>query len=374
MADEKKPKIDLKARLGKAQAAAQVPMVPGSRPSTSGLGPGSVPPPPGKFGLGTASQPSTDPFGAPVQPTPMQSQPPPAGATIKIEMDDEVVRAHSKGGRRVAMAASVTLLFGLAIGFVWGGRSESGKQTEIAIQGAKDLVVDVDKSQAKIRELSDKIDLAYKDLKDKKFPDSFSADLGGLSIPFGAEKLEGRGTGKFNGRCLKLLFSYTQDVEALNDRKDALKNLFAGQKKAIADAMVSASSPKVSWVVFAQKSPAHGPLAILAPIAPKDVFAYEATWPAKFQIMASGQAVDTSHYDKGDVFSSEGKVLTFPLDPSSIAAAFPDTVLARVQSELVKTKDVLMGKTVIGEDETAGVIKNGDTLLVELRKIVNGGK
>jgi hypothetical protein len=44
----------------------------------------------------------------------------------------------------------------------------------------------------------------------------------------------------------------------------------------------------------------------------------------------------------------------------------------RVRSELVKTKEVLNGKAGVpgGEDETAGVIKNGDILLVELRKIV----
>jgi hypothetical protein len=374
MAEEKKPKIDLKARLGKAQAATQVPVVPGSRPSTGGVGPGgSVPPPPGGFAPGAGGKPATDPFGAPVQPTPMQSQPPPAATTIKIEMDDEVVRAHTKGGRRVAMAASVTLLFGLGVGFVWGSQKASGDQIKIAKDGAGALAGDVEKSQAKIREFSDKIGAAIKDLKDKKFPDSFSSDLGGLSIPFGAEKLEGRGTGKFNGRCQKLLFSYTQDVEALNDRKDALKNLFAGQKKAITDALASGQNPKVTWAVFAQKSPAHGPLAILAPIAPKDVYAYDAAWPGKFQIMASGQAVDTARYDKGDVFSTESKVITFPLDPSSVASAFPDTVLAKIQSELLKTNEVLNGRAGIpgGEDETSGVIKNGDTLLVELRKIVN---
>ena len=368
MAEDKKPRIDLKARLGKAQAAAQMPVVPGSRPSVGGAG--SVPPPPGIGGAPVV--PATDPFGMPVAPVPRASVPPAAG-TIKIEMDDEVVRAHTKTGKRLAMFSAVTLLFGALIGFFWGGRSEQGRQTQIAISGARDIAEDVEKSQAKIRELSDKVEAAIKDLGDKKFPDSFSADLGGLAIPFGAEKLEGRGIGKFNARCQKLLFSYTQDVEALNDRKDALKNLFAGQKKAITELLASAGNPKVSWAVFAQKSPAHGPLAFLAPIAPKDVFTYkDEKWPGKFQIMASGQAVDTSRYDKGDVFSADTRVVTFPLDPDSIASAFPNDVLVRVRSELVKTKEVLNGKAGVpgGEDETAGVIKNGDILLVELRKIV----
>jgi len=367
MAEEKKPRIDLKARLGKAQAAAQVPVVPGSRPSA---GAGSVPPPPGIGGAPVV--PATDPFGAPVAPVPRASVPP--AATIKIEMDDEVVRAHRKTGKRIAMVSIVTLLFGGLLGYFWGGRLEQSRQTGIAIEGAKGLAVDVERSQAKIKELSDKIGSAIGTLKEKKFPDTFSSDLGGLSIPFGAEKLEGRGIGKFNPRCLKLLFSYTQDVEALNDRKDALKNLFAGQKKAITDLLASSGNPKVSWAIFAQKSPAHGPLAFLAPIAAKDVFSYkDEKWPGKFQIMAGSQAVDTSRYDKGDVFSSDTKVVTFPLDPDSIVSAFPNDVLNRVQSELSKTDEVLRGRPEIPgvQDESPGVIKNGEALLVELRKIVN---
>ena len=58
-----------------------------------------------------------------------------------------------------------------------------------------------------------------------------------------------------------MLFKYANDVEALNDRKDALKNLFSAQKKPLMDALGAASNPKVGWSVFIQKSPAHGPVA-----------------------------------------------------------------------------------------------------------------
>jgi hypothetical protein len=287
-------------------------------------------------------------------------------------MDDAVVRAHSKTGKRMAMVGVVTLGFGMVLGFVWGGQSEQGKQTSIAMNGARDLIGEIEKAQGKIKELSEKIDAAQKDLQAKKFPESFAADLGGLSIPFGADKLYGKGIGRFNDRALKLLFAYTQDVESLNDRKDALKNLFAGQKKAISDALGAATNPKVSWSVFVQKSPAHGPLAILAPIAATDAFEYKkADWPSKFKVQNGREAVDTTRYDHGDPTSTDNKVVTLPLDPDSVASAFPNDITARMISELVKTGQVLKGKAGNGgdEDESAGVIKNGDTLLIELKKI-----
>src|SRR6185295_8361414 len=98
-----------------------------------------------------------------------------------------------------------------------------------------DLIGDIDKSQAKIKELGDKIKAAVTDLKNKKYPEAFANELGGLSIPYGADKLAGRNIGRFDPRTLTMLFDYTNSVEALNDRKDALKNLFTAQKKAIQD-------------------------------------------------------------------------------------------------------------------------------------------
>src|SRR5258708_19976923 len=119
---------------------------------------------------------------------------------------------------------------------------------------------EIEKSEGKIKELGEKITAAVTDLKNKKYPEAFANDLGGLSIPFGADKLAGRNIGRFDPRTVSMLFDYTGDVEALNDRKDALKNLFSAQKAAIQAAIGAASNPTVSWSLFVQNSPAHGPL------------------------------------------------------------------------------------------------------------------
>src|SRR5450432_640887 len=131
-AEEKKPKIDLKARLGKASAGAgvPVPVMPATsgsvRPASSVAPPpnmgsaappiamGSVAPPLGAGGgfsgsMGAPSgqvgvpmppfggaKPTTDPFGSQVAARSIVPQ----QATFKIELDEETMRAAQRGGKR----------------------------------------------------------------------------------------------------------------------------------------------------------------------------------------------------------------------------------------------------------------------------------
>jgi putative sterol carrier protein len=393
-AEEKKPRIDLKARLGRAQAgvggppAPAIPAMPGRTSSVVppvGLGStppplGSTPPPmPAGFGGASgpgvgvpvppfgSSRPAADPFGAPVAASAVPRAMP---QTIKIELDEETMRA-ARGGKRPSMIlGGITLVIGLGVGFMVGGRYSDSKGANIAVQGAQELVGDIEKSQAKIKELTEKIGAAVKDLKDRKFPEAFANDLGGLSIPFGADKLAGRNIGRFDARTLQMLFSYTNDVEALNDRKDAMRNLFSGQKKAILDALGAAQTPKVGWSLFVQKSPAHGPVGILAAINPSDAFGYkEANWPSRFKISNGRELVDTERYAGGDVTSTDKRVVAIPIDPDSVVTAFPNDILSRITGELAKTEAVLAGSGTPGADDETGVVKKGDQLLATLKKI-----
>ena len=388
MAEDKKPKIDLKARLGRAHGTASVP-VPGTAPSGRGSGvpagvgsgppppvgmgsaPGSIPPPAVGVPIGVPVPPfgpqPTDAFGAAVS---ARSMRPAQGPMIKVEMDAETAKAAARAGKKVAMAGVVALIGGVVVGYAWGGRSSDAKGAERALQDAQELIADIEKSQTKVKELTDKIGAAIKALKEKRFPETFATELGGLSIPFGAEKLAGRNIGRFQPKLLQALFGYTYDIEALNDRKDALKNLFIGQKPVIVDALGSAGNPKVTWSVFVQKSPVHGPVAILARNNPAELFAYKDTWPAKYKISNGNELVDVERFSTGDVFTSEKKVTVIPIDPDSVATSFPNDILTRVTTELSKTNDVLAGKAAGGDDEdSTGILKKGEQLLAELRKI-----
>ena len=397
-AEEKKPKIDLKARLGKGAAGGGTPAgVPAATSSLSSMPPpqvgsgappgamGSIPPPQvAAVPRGVAPVPGgvpAPPFGGPAAPATVETTDafgqrvaaPVARAvptTFKIELDAETVAAAQKGGKRAAILGTVAAIAGLAVGFAWGGMSASNKGANAAVQGAQELVTEIDQSQAKIKEMADKIGAAVKGMKEKKFPESFANDLGGLAIPFGPDKLAGRNIGRFDPRTLSMLFSYASDVESLNTRKDALKNLFSGQKKAIQDALGAGTSPKVGWSVFIQKSPAHGPVGVVAAINPAEAFAYkDSKWPDSFKISTGRELVQTERYMGKDVFSTDKKVLAIPLDPDSVATAFPTDILGRVIGELAKTEAIMTGSGAPGTDDEQGILKKGEQLLVALRKI-----
>jgi hypothetical protein len=169
-----------------------------------------------------------------------------------------------------------------------------------------------------------------------------------------------------------MLFNYASSVDALNDRKDALKNLFTSQKKAIVDALGQANNPKVSWVVFVQKSPAHGNVASLAAINPAESFGYgDKDWPAKFKISTGRELVDSERYATGDPTTADPtkKIITIPVDPGSVAAAVGTGIVGRITSELAKTDGILSGTGTPGDDDENGVLKKGEALLTALKRI-----
>src|SRR5258708_38368158 len=127
--EERKPRIDLKARLGKAQGAAQPGAAPGMRPGGSVAPPpaiGSVPPPNAGFGQAPGvpvgvpmppfggGKPQTDPFGAPVVGSPTRGAAP---ATVRIELDEETMRAARRGGKRAGILGFIMLGMGASVGY-----------------------------------------------------------------------------------------------------------------------------------------------------------------------------------------------------------------------------------------------------------------
>src|SRR5690606_31255873 len=144
MAEEakKKPKIDLKARLGKKTVSTGGVA---SIPPPVGMQPGSIPAPP--FGA-RPTAPKVDPsdpysaVSASVAPQPAPAQ------AIRIEMSEEVVEAQRKGRGKVMALAAATALVGGVIGYAFGGGAERGRRHETALQGAAMLAEEVDKANA----------------------------------------------------------------------------------------------------------------------------------------------------------------------------------------------------------------------------------
>ena len=378
MAEEKKPKIDLKARLGKAGGAgAGAAPIPDPR--------GSVPPPAipapvvgGAAPSGRASVPPpvitpgipVPPFAQPARPITHAPAPPPQkAAEIKVDVGAEVVEAQKKNQKWIGIAAAVAAVLGGVIGFNLGGGATKAAQDKAAREGAADVAKAVDESNAKIKLLGEKLKAASDSMKAKKFPETFAADLGAINVPFDGDKFAGKGVGRYDSKLATLLFQYTADVQALNARKDALKGLFAGQKKAITETLEAADKPQLRYTLLLLQGP-KGPVASIAPIA--DPFALGGEWPKeyKMQNLVTREVQPVTRYDKGEPFSTKDKRLGIPIEPDSINAAFPNDISGRVQSEVGKTVQLLAGGG--GEDdERPGVMKTGEILSEALKKFAN---
>lgn len=397
MAEEKKPKIDLKARLGKTMVAGAG-AAPGATPTPGVVPPpvGSVPPPAipapvipapvtsrtsvpppavasGGIPVPPFAQPAANPF-AP-KAAPAAPAPPPRAAEIKVEVGTEAVEAAKKNRKFIGIAGVVGALLGVAIGWQFGAGSERGAREKFTISKAGDLAKEVETANVKIKELATKIKAASDSMRTKKFPETFAAELGALNIPFDAANLAGKGVGGYDAKTLDMLFQYTSDVQALNTRKDALKSLFSGQKKAIQETLESGEKPQLRYTLLVINGP-KGPVGSLAPIA--DPFALGGDWPKeyKMQNLISKEVQTVSRYDKGEPFSTKDKRIGIPIEPDSLSAAFPNDISGRVLSELAKTAQVLNGVQAATPDdeEKAGLIKNGDLLVESLKKISAKGK
>ncbi len=419
---EKKTKIDLKSRLGKGQPApgqgdpisstnpgllrdpgatnpgVPAPAVPSHhdiRPPVVGIPApmlptasiaGGVPAPPFASSAAAASAspfPSAaavegvSPFVAAANPFAVAPAPAPEPRRpqrpqdIRIEVGAEAVEATKAKNKFIAIAGVGGALVGILIGVVIGTGRESSRREANAIEGAALLAQDVEAANTKVDQLNAKIGEAVKEMEGRKFPENFVKELGGITVPFDGSKLVGRGVGSYERRTLALLFQYVADVQALNARKDALAGLFGNQKQAIKGALEQRDKPQLGYTILVTRS-SKGPVASLAPLTAP--FAINSDWPKALSMnnLVTREKQDIARYEAGDVFSTQDRRVGIPLEPESVAAAFPNDVSSRVLSELLKTRQLLVGSPggASGEDEaSAGVIKNGKELVKALREM-----
>ncbi len=206
MADDKKPRIDLKARLGKqgggsvpaptpippgivpAATRSQPPPILGSSPSVSAP-PGTPVGPPPRFA--PASQAPMDPsnplaaVAAPYRPAAQVQQPVASMAPARIEVDEGAVQEARRGARKGGLI--IGLIIAAAVGgvaFTAGGASEQGKAREKSKADALSLSTDLTKAKETLTKLADKMDEGVKTLSSGKFPATLSTDLGALNVAF----------------------------------------------------------------------------------------------------------------------------------------------------------------------------------------------
>jgi len=373
MSEDKKPKIDLKARLGKKTVTAPATGPGGSIPPPAGIpkpsGVGIPAPPFQSSGTSRPAPDASNPYGA-MEPA---AAPVAAPQTIRIEMGDDVMRAQKGGKVKVMVLAIVTAGIGCFVGFTLGGASERGKGTEAAMQGAQDLTKDVEEANKKITELADTLKAAREKLSKAKFPEEEVTKLGALNIPFAGSNLAGKGIGRFKSDVLTMLTDFASSSAEANASKSELLRIMNGNKKGFQEFLDSQTKPQVRWSVIVGGSPL-GPIASMQPVPTpfilttdekKDGKAY--AWPDSYDLPGQGGKKETiKRYTKGD---PAGEDATFiPVDPSSQASVCPSDVLVRLRGKLSDLEEVLRGNQTPGEEKT-GLLEAGTALSKKLKQI-----
>lgn len=392
MADEKKkPKIDIKARLGKTavgmSGGSSVPLpmpgpAVGSAPPPSsdpGRISGSIPSPaPSVKPVGIAPPPGISP-GIPLPPfgqQPVRKAPEPKpvaqAQTIKVEIGEEVEAERKKASKKAAIYAVIAAVVGAGLGFVWGGASKTGDFTKRAQKGAADLEASVKTANEKLHELSDKVNAGAEELSNKKFPEDLAQALGGIAIPFDATYLENKGVGNYSGAVQRKVFRYTQAVTDLNNTKQTLTNLLGAAKTPVEKAWKEASDPVANFSVTF-RGDNKGMLAEL--VANKEPFPFSKDWPESFTILRqerTQQGAKTvekkaNRWKKGDLTGSDPIVI--PVDAASVAGFTSEQLVYKLAGALRDVREVLEGKKDDPTNPTNGLIKDGEDLAMELHKL-----
>lgn len=352
MADQKKPKIDLKARLGKKSAAASS----AAAPTSGAAGPGAAPPMAGPPGVGASS-----PFGSP---SPVRQQAPAAPAAIRIEMDDEVVATRKRGVKRLLLAAVVACVAGVGFGIFMGSSMAARDSIEISLNGAQSLLKEVNASNAELAKLEALVDEVREALDPKNIEGSeaklaaIASKLGEVHVPFTAASLAGKGIGRFKQATLGALFAYATGAEEANSLKERLQKRLSGS--GVKAYLEQRKDPKFNLTVSVHGTP-NGPWAVVRPVVePFSVRKDGVSWPSDITVQAGQQTADFTRYTKGD---PNRRVI--PIDPQSEVALCPNPSATALQSALAGLGRLLKGS----EGGSSGMIAQGAQLADSLKKI-----
>ena len=374
--EDKKPKIDLKSRLGKktvsSPAVGSIPPpagvgVPVPKPSVPVANPSRVPAPPFASVPQAAAAPRVDasnPYGAMApQAAPVRAAP----TSITIEMDDEFRRAQKSGRSKVFILSLITAAIGAGLGFAGGGISERNKAADAAVVGAGELTTKVEATTKKAAELADILKSAKEKLSKSTFPDDEVSKLGAINLPFTAADLNGKGIGRFNGATLSMLIDFSTIVDKVNDQKEKLQNVLSGNKKAVQDFLDSQTKPQVRWSVVLGNGPG-GPWATMQPV-PTPFLAKDGEktkWPDDIRIPVGEKQAVLKRYTSGNPVSEDG--LFVPVDPATQGSVCSTSVVTTLRRELGDLEEVLRGNQNPGEEKT-GLLEAGDKLGKKLKQI-----
>jgi hypothetical protein len=361
-----KPKIDLKARLGRrpgaTPASASIPPPVGINPPQSGapMGHASGYPASGGYSPQPQVRTSFEPMGVAPVVSAMPGRLP--GSPV---LDDAELAAVQKGSRtKVIVLAAATALVGGVLGFAVGGLNERNSVAEAAVAGAKALSTEIDTANGSVTKLSEVVQAAAKSLKEGKYPEAEVKELGGLNIPFDGTNLSGKSIGRFKPQLLTMLISYAETASKVNTQKDRLRSLLSVSKEGVEELLAQNTNPRVHWGVAIQSGP-QGPWGTMQVLP--TAFPARETWPASFDVQSGDQKVSVKRYTGGDPSRGDG-VQLIPIAPSTQNVVCPTDTIVRLRRELSEIQRLVAGDDTPGAEVT-GILQLGDGIKKQLAAI-----
>ena len=398
MAEEKKPKIDLKARLGKTAVQTPPPAATGpisGRPGAPVPLPGpargnplAAPPPgvlvgPPPFAAASATPAAIDPSN-PLAAVASPYRPPPTHAPVaqpqRIEVDEMAVQTASRGARKQGIIVGLVFAVVLGgVGYVAGGASEQSAGRSKSKGDAVELSANVTKARDALKGLADKMEAGSKMLSnDRKYPDALAKDLGGLNVDFDGTQLAGRRFSGFPQETTHDLVEFITSVQGVNDRKEIIQGLLTRLQKPITEQLaVPAGQQKVSYVVGVDKDPSGNLAAFLSPLsAAIPVTAQNISLPAKFTFANPGGGGNTElpRYTGGDISKQPAALYVVPKTFETACPSATGGQIVQLAAQIGGFIRDVRGEqqgtpTDAVQDSKPGLLERADKLIASLNKI-----
>jgi hypothetical protein len=371
-----KPKIDLKARLGKrpggTPASASIPppvgVNQGQVPAPQSMQPQTIAgmgaPAGGHAGHhqgaypGQSQRPAYDALGvgAVQAPAPMRHPSTPSA----VDAEEEFRAVRKSGKTKTIILAAGTAVVGGILGFAVGGLNERNSVAEVAVAGAKQLVSDIEEANKRVVELEQVVTDAGKSLKDGKYPDAEVKRLGALNVPFDGTNLAGKGIGRFKPQLLTMLINYAEAVAKVNTQKDKIRNVLGGAKTAVEDLLAQNTNPQVRWGVTVTNGPG-GPWAAMSQLPNPFAVGDKAGWPAQIEF-SEGKGL--KRYASGDP-----REQLIPVNPGTQAQVCQMDTITRLRREVSDLDKLMRGDQSVPGQETDGIVEMGEAIKKQLAAI-----
>lgn len=408
MAEEKKPKIDLKTRLQKMGAGANIPPTVASSPAIPVPRasvpapmltpiPPAVPPPPG---LPTPPPPALDPsnpLAAVAKPFTPSAAPsgPAVAAPHKIEVDEGAVhQARSATVKRMLLVTAGVSVVLATIGFFAGRAAEKGSDYDRAKKDIELVKGDVVKAKGDLEKLTQKLVEGKKVLAPRpppppapppapKFPDGLSKDLQGIVVDFDGSKLSGKRFTGLKGTTMVQLVEFVTAIEAMKEKKRNLENRLTALQKPLTEELAArqaaTEAPIEFAVVFDVSEGASRREALLAPFAKAFQKSKETpNLPDKLKLKRGDREDELPYWATGKAPDKTTSV-ALPVFPGSFNAVCPNPTkgqYAKLVSDLNGLKDAIKQDDQPEDgvrEEKLDLVERANRLITALDSDIKGG-